>query len=322
MLLKPTRRDLLKLMAAAPAFSMPMAVRAQLGAPIGDNPAHFRFTVGDIRLTILSDGYFSTSTAGLGINADPAEVQAFLADHFLPTDMGYSHTNHVLIETKDATILVDVGSGTRWFDTTGRLLDNMDAAGVDPSDITHVVITHAHPDHIWGIRDDFDEAIFPDAEYIIGQTEYDHWMQDDLVNKVGPAEQQFVLGAVNSLSVEGADWTFASDGHEIVSGVRLISTPGHTPGHMSVMVESGDKSLIALGDCMSHAYTNFAHPDWYNGFDHDGDLTVQTRKRLLDRVTSDRTAIVGYHFPFPGVGHVQKDSAGYQFIPALWQFEA
>lgn len=322
MLLKPTRRDLLKLMAAAPAFSMPMAARAQLGAPDGDNPGYFRFSIGDIRLTILSDGYFSMPTSGLGVNADRAEVEAFLTSHYLPAHEGYSHTNHLLIETADAKVLVDVGSGNRWFDTTGRLFDSMDAAGVDPDEITHVVITHAHPDHIWGVRDDFDEAIFPNAEYIIGRAEYDYWMQDDLVNQVAPTEQQFVLGAVNSINVDGADWTMAEDGHEVTQGVRLIATPGHTVGHMSVMVETWDKSLIAMGDAMSHAFTNFAHPEWYNGFDHDGDLTVATRQGLLDMAASDRIAILGYHFPFPGVGHVQRDGNAYRFIPALWQFEA
>jgi len=320
-LLKPTRRDLLKLAAAAPAFAMPVAARAQLGAPTADNPAHFRFSIGDIRLTILSDGFFSAPTSGIGVNADPTEVQAFLSQHFLSPTEGYSHTNHLLIETGEATILVDVGSGNRWLENTGRLLDNMDAAGVDPADITHVVITHAHPDHIWGIRDDFDEAIFPDAEYIVGQDERAFWLLDGLVNKVSAAEQQFVVGAVNSLNVDGAEWTLAEDGHEIVSGVRLIATPGHTPGHMSVMVESGDKSLIALGDSMSHAYTNFARPDWFNSFDMDGEQTVSTRRRLLDMAATDRIAIVGYHFPFPGVGHVQRDGDAYRFIPALWQFE-
>ena len=256
-LLKPTRRDLLKLAAAAPAFAMPVAARAQLGAPTADNPAHFRFSIGDIRLTILSDGFFSSPTSGLGVNADPAEVQAFLSQHFLsPTD-GYSHTNHLLIETGEATILVDVGSGNRWFETTGRLLDNMDAAGVDPADITHVVITHAHPDHIWGIRDDFDEAIFPDAEYIVGSDERAFWLQDGLVNKVSAAAQQFVVGAGNSLNVDGADWTLAEDGHEIVTGVRVIATPGHTPGVLSTSFTVYDKGYPHAAVLFGGAGLNF-----------------------------------------------------------------
>ncbi len=319
-LLRPSRRDILKLAAMAPAFALPAAARAQLGAPAGANPAHFRFTLGEAKLTILSDGYFSMPTTGLGVNADHAEVAAFLEAHFLTPEQGYSHTNHLLVELGDAKVLVDVGSGNRWFDTTGQLLANMEAAGVDPSEITHVVITHAHPDHIWGIRDDFDEAIFPDAEYVMGEAEHAYWMQDDLVNKVEAAEQQFVVGAVNSISVDGVEWALAKDGHEVAPGIRLIDTPGHTPGHMSLVVESDGKQLMALGDSMSHIHTNFERPEWYNGFDHDGDLTVATRKRLLDMAAADRMSVLGYHFPFPGVGHVMREGEGYRFIPALWQF--
>ncbi|MCM2561414.1 MBL fold metallo-hydrolase [Lutimaribacter sp. EGI FJ00015] len=319
-LLKPTRREILKLAAMAPAFALPGAVRAQLGAPDAPNPGHFRFTLGDMRITILSDGFFSLPADGLGVNAPRDEVQAFLEKHYLsPTD-GYSHTNHLLVEAGDAKVLVDVGSGNRFMPSVGRLISNMEDAGVDPSEITHVVITHAHPDHIWGIRDDFDEPLFPDAQYFIGQAEHDYWMQDDLVNKVAAEDQQFVLGAVNSITAEGLEWTLLGNDDEIVPGVRVIDTPGHTPGHMSVVVESGGKQLMALGDAMSHAYTNFAHPDWYNNFDADGEQTVATRLRLLDMAAADRISILGYHFPFPGVGHVLREDDSYRFIPALWQF--
>ncbi|MCZ0811730.1 MAG: MBL fold metallo-hydrolase [Pseudomonadota bacterium] len=319
-LLKPTRRDLLKMAAAAPAFAMPAAVRAELGAPEGANPAHFRFSVGDARITIVSDGYFRLPTDGLGVNADPEEVQAFLKRHFLSPDLGYSHTNHLFVEIGDAKVLVDVGSGNRFMENTGKLMDNLEAAGIDPYGITHVVITHAHPDHIWGIRDGFDEAIIPDAQYLMGEAEHDYWMQDGLVDRVPAEDQQFVLGAVNSIGVDGAEWTLVQDGHEVVPGLTMFDTPGHTPGHMSLRVDSGDQSLIALGDAMTHAYTNFAHPEWYNNFDNEGEQTVATRKRLLDMAAEDRIAILGYHFPFPGVGHVQRDGDIHRFVPALWQF--
>jgi len=319
-LLKPTRRDLLKMAAAAPALAMPLAARAELGAPEGGNPSYFRFSVGDARVTIVSDGYFRLPTDGLGVNADRDEVQAFLKRHFLSPELGYSHTNHLFVEVGDAKVLVDVGSGNRFMENTGQLMGNLEAAGIDPYEITHVVITHAHPDHIWGIRDGFDEAIIPDAEYLIGEAEHTYWMQDGLVDRVPAEDQQFVLGAVNSINVDGAEWTLVQDGHEVVPGLTMIDTPGHTPGHMSLRVDSGDQSLIALGDSMSHAYTNFAHPEWYNGFDADGDQTVATRKRLLDMAAEDQIAILGYHFPFPGVGHVQREGDQYRFVPALWQF--
>jgi len=319
-LIKPTRRDLLRLAAVAPAFAMPAAARASFSAPQGENPAHFRFTFGEAKITILSDGFFTNAVSGQAVNASEAEKLAFLADHYLDGEVTYSHTNHMYVELGEAKVLVDVGSGSRFFDTTGRLVANMEAAGIDPYAITHVVITHAHPDHIWGIRDDFDEPIFPDAEYIIGADEYAYWMQDGLVERVAPEEQQFVLGAVNSIMADGLEWTMASEGHEVAPGISLISTPGHTAGHMSLRLESGGDQMIALGDAMSHAYLNFAHPEWFNGIDADGDQTVATRKRLLDMAAADRIAVLGYHFPFPGVGHVRRDGGAFQFVPALWQF--
>ncbi|PIE12911.1 MAG: MBL fold metallo-hydrolase [Rhodobacterales bacterium] len=320
-LIRPSRRDMLKLAAAMPAMALAAPARAMLGAPEGENPGWFRFTLGEAKLTILSDGYFSIPGTRLGVNADPAEVKAFLSAHFLPEEAGYSHTNHLLIEIGAHKVLVDVGSGNRWFETTGRLLDNMEAAGVDPSGITHVVITHAHPDHIWGIRDDFDEPLFPDAEYIMGEAERAYWTQEGLVDRVTETEQQFVLGAVNSINVEGAEWRLGGDGLEVVPGVRIIDTPGHTPGHMSVVLESGGKQLIALGDCLTHAYGHFAHPEWYSALDTDGEQAVATRRRLLDMAATDRMAVLGYHFPFPGVGHVKREGDVFRFVPALWQFE-
>jgi glyoxylase-like metal-dependent hydrolase (beta-lactamase superfamily II) len=323
-LIRPTRRDVMKLAASAPALALPAALpqaaRANVGPPAGENPALFRFTLGQARLTILSDGYFTLPAASLGINANEADVRAFLEQYFQSTEVSYAHTNHLLIELGDAKVLVDVGSGARFMPTTGLLGRHLEQAGLELSDITHVALTHAHPDHIWGVRDDFDEPMFADAAHFIAETEYAYWMQDGLVNQVRPDMQQFVVGAVNSLTTEGLEWTMVADGAEIAPGIRMIATPGHTPGHMSVLVESEGEQLIALGDSMSNAFTNFVHPTWYNGSDIDGDQTVTTRQRLLDMAAADRITLVGYHFPFPGVGHVLRTADAYQFVPALWQF--
>lgn len=317
----PTRRDLIKMAGLAPALALPALASAQsLGAPMGGNRGVFRFALGDVALTVLSDGHLALPTAGLGVNADPAEVQAFLKAHFLSPDTTYAHANHLLVETGAAKVLVDVGSGNRFLPTTGRLLDNLEAAGLALEDITHVVITHAHPDHIWGIRDDFDEAILPDAQFFIGGTERDFWLQDGLVNSVPTEMQQFVVGAVNSLNVDGAEWTVVGDEAEITPGIRVIDTPGHTIGHMSVVVESGGKQLIALGDSMNHAWMSTVRPEWVSNFDMDGEQTVATRKRLLDMAATDRMAVLGYHFPFPGVGHIAAEGDTYRFVPALWQW--
>lgn len=317
----PNRRTLLKAAAAAPALALPAPLLAQVSGPAGrSNPPYFRLDVGDAKITVVSDGYLGLGVDGLATNASMEEIVAFLKAHRLSTEQNYSHTNHVVIQTGEATVLVDVGSGNRFLPTAGRLMDNLGAAGIDPSGITHVVITHAHPDHVWGVRDGFDEPILPDAEYIIGAAEHDWWMQDGLVDRVPTEMQQFVVGAVNSLTTEGLEWTRASDGQEVVPGVRLMATPGHTPNHMSIMIESAGKQLLALGDAMTHAYVSVERPDWHGGFDYDGPTAVKTRKRLLDMAATDRIAVLGYHFPFPGVGNIMRDGDGYRFVPAIWNW--
>ncbi len=321
-LLKPTRRQLLETACLTPLLALPAMASAKILAPSTPQSAAFhRFRVGKAKITVVSDGNLNLPTTGLGVNVSRKDVQGFLKAHALSTTDNYSHTNLTLIELDDMKLLIDVGSGDRFQSSAGRLLDNLDAAGIDPDDITHVFITHAHPDHIWGIRDDFDEPLFPEAEYIIGSTEYDWWMQDDLANTVEKSMQQFVVGAVNSLTAEGLEWTVANDGHEIASGIRVIDTPGHTLGHMSLIIESDGQSLMVLGDSMTHAYMSFEQPAWVNGFDMDPDKTVSTRLRLLDMAATDGMAVLGYHFPFPGVGHVMKNAGEYRFLPAMWRWQ-
>lgn len=230
-ILRPSRRDLLKMSAIAPTLALSAPALAKVGAPVrGQNAGFFKFNLGAAKLTVISDGYFTTAARDIGINADEDEVIAFMEAHFMDATAHYEHTNHVVIEIGDNRALVDVGSGNRFLPTTGRMLRNLAAAGINEGDITHVALTHAHPDHIWGIRDDFDEAIFPNAECLIGMTEFDWWMKEDLVDADA---QSMVLGAVNSLNAAKSQLTITDDGHAIVSGVRMISTPGHTFGHMS-----------------------------------------------------------------------------------------
>ncbi|MCB1366576.1 MAG: MBL fold metallo-hydrolase [Rhodobacteraceae bacterium] len=319
-ILKPSRRDILKLAAAAPALVLPVPALAALGPPAGQQASHFRFTLGQAAVTIVSDGYFTMPTSGLGPNADRDQVAAFLEAHYLDATDAYRHTNHLYVEIGEAKLLVDVGSGDRFFDTAGRLMGNLAAAGIDADAITHVVITHAHPDHILGLRDDFDEPILQNAEWFIGETEIDYWLQDDLVNRVAPEEQAFVLAAVNSINAEGQQWTTVRPGQSILPGVSIVATPGHTPGHIALMIESEGQMLIAAGDALTNVYMDFAHPDWGIERDHDIAMAADSRKRLLDMAASDGIALLGYHFPFPGVGQVMRDGGAYRFIPALWRW--
>jgi len=319
-LLKPSRRDILKMTAAAPALTLPATRVAALGGPSGSQaPGYFKFTLGDAKLTVVSDGNLSLAASTAGINADPAEVQAFLMRHFMGPDRITAHTNHVVIELGDAVVLVDVGSGNRFVDSAGRMLENLEAAGIDYDSITHVVLTHAHPDHIWGIRDDFDEAIFPDAQYFMGEFEHSWWMTSDRINMVPEAMQQLVAGAVNSLNADYLQLEQVQNGH-VAPGITMIDTPGHTLGHMSLHIESNGEQLFVLGDVARNAYIDFERPEWVGAPDMDADQTVATRRKILDMAATDRIAVLGYHFPFPGVGQVISEGSAYRYIPALWQW--
>lgn len=319
---RPSRRDILKMTAAAPAIALARPAAAQTRPPEnGQNTGFFRFMVGEARITVVSDGHFTSAARGLGVNADEAEVSAFLERYFLDSTTHYAHMNQVVIELGDAKVIVDVGGGERFSETSGHMFANLEAAGINADDITHVVLTHAHPDHIWAIRDDFDEPIFPQAQYLIGSTEYDWWMKPDRVNEVAPTMQSLVIGAVNSLTAVEPLMARVSDGHAVAPGLRMIDTPGHTQGHMSLMVESNGESLLVFGDAVMHAYVSFERPTWFGGFDADGELTVKTRRRLLDMAAADRMAVLGFHFPFPGVGYVLPQGDAFRFVPALWQWD-
>jgi len=159
-----TRRKLIGKLGLAPlAFAGP-AWAGLAPPPSGQNAGWARFALGDFEITVVSDGSFTVPVELFGTDRDPAEVQAFLSERNLDTGISYSHTNHVVIDTGDAKVLVDVGSGPNLFATAGRLVSNLEAAGLGVTDITHVALTHAHPDHVWGMMDDFgDELRFPEA---------------------------------------------------------------------------------------------------------------------------------------------------------------
>ena len=316
-----TRRTILRSALAAPAV-LTLPAQAAMTAPEGEqNAGWYRFALGSFEITVVSDGNLLVPTTTIGTNQPREAVTSFLEDRFLDPATNYSHTNLVLIDTGDAKVLIDVGSGDKFQPSAGRVVANLEAAGIDIGDVTHVALTHAHPDHVWGMMDDFgDEPRFPEAEYSIAAAEFDWWMTEGRVDLVPEMIQGFVVGAQNALRPVAERTTMVKGNDQIVPGVTMIDTPGHTPGHMSVMIESEGQSMMVLGDAITHAYASFEHPDWQFVTDIDPDMAVKTRKQLLDRLATDRIAVVGYHLPFPGVGHVLRRGSAYQYVAAPWQW--
>ena len=276
---------------------------------------YFKFSVGEIKITIVSDGGFQLPISSIDINSSEENLKKYLKHYHMQEDHIYMNTNLAVIEVEDKKLLIDVGSGSRFIGNTGKLFDNLSKANIDPESITNVFLTHAHPDHILGIRDDFDETIFPDAEFMISEKEYGWWTKKNRVNEVDETFMQMVLWAQNSLNAIPEISLFKNE-KSILPGVTVFETSGHSPGHSSILIESKGSKLIIGGDVIRNTYTSLKNPDFIPDTDMDPVLAQKARFNILDLITTEKIPYLGYHFPFPGVGYIIKNEKIYDFIPA------
>ena len=302
-----SRRDMLSLsggLALAAALTTALPRRA---AALGT------FELGDKSLSIVSDGNL-VLPLDFAFPAPPRqELTGLLADYGLPTDALYPDCNVTILRNGERTVLFDVGSGANFMPTAGRLAGNLAEAGIDPSEVTDVIFTHAHPDHLWGLVDDFDELVFPEANYHMSRAEWDFWASDDTVNLMPEARRGFAVGARNRFDYLEESINLFGGGDEVVPGVEAVDTAGHTPGHTSFVVHAGSDSVMITGDAITNVAVSFERPDWPSGSDQDADMGAKTRARLLDRLVADGTGIVGFHLPHPGAGKVERKGTAYRF---------
>lgn len=278
---------------------------------ISTSSAH-RFSVGTFDCRVVQDGTFAYSHPAevFFTNAPEIERRQALQDHGIEPDDWQEYVSpypSVLIETGDHTVLIDTGAGGL-APTTGNLRSNLREIGITPTDVDTVVLTHGHPDHIGGCVDDEGKPAFPDAHYVMADTERDFWLSDPDLSRLTVGEelkrllrnipQQTLPPVEEQLELVDADTET-----EIVPGIRLLPAPGHTPGHMAVSIASRDDCLLHVVDTVLHPI-HLAHPEWYAATDHDPDQLVTTRNRLLESAATEQTLVCAYHFPAPGLGHV------------------
>lgn len=277
--------------------------------------SHAELLLGDIRLDVVSDG-FLTLPGDFIFDPMPKDALPPILDKYqLSADILEPPCNVTLLRHGDRTVLFDVGSGPDFAPNSGMILESLEALGVSPEDVTDVVFTHAHPDHLWGLLDDFDDPLFSQATYMIGKMEWDYWMDPNTVDTIGEARTSFAVGAKRRLEMIKDNITFFSDGEEIMSGVAARATHGHTPGHMAIEVRQGTEAVMILGDCIGNHHVAFEKPDWHSGSDQDHEMAAQTRVMLLDQLASEKTRIIGFHLLGNGTGYVDKTASGYTFVP-------
>jgi glyoxylase-like metal-dependent hydrolase (beta-lactamase superfamily II) len=299
----PTRRTVIQGIAGLAAGAV-LPARAAA-------PPH-RLTVGAFEVMVVSDGHLVLPTAMLAPAAPEAERVAALKSAGQSGAEYQSPTNCTLIRSGRELILIDAGSGAHFMPTAGKLSENLDAAGIDRAAVTKLVFTHGHPDHLWGVVDEFDEPLCPNASYVVAAAEWDFW-HGDAATRGLPAERAgFVTGARRGYAHIKEKVTMVKSGDDILPGLRVIGTPGHTQGHIALELAGG---LIVGGDALTHPVISFAHHGWQPASDHVPDQAAATRGRLLDRLATDKLRLVGYHLPFPGIGYVEAKDGAYRFVP-------
>jgi glyoxylase-like metal-dependent hydrolase (beta-lactamase superfamily II) len=318
------RRDfLMRSAAAALAPAALLALNPEVAdakeAMFGNKaPAWYRFKLGDFEATVVSDGTLNLGPAAPHYPKTPKEaVDELLTSRFQSPDALIAHENCLVLNTGDKLILFDSGIGTyKVFGTaSGRLANNLAAAGIKPDDIDAIILTHGHIDHLSGIMSDEGKRLFPNAQIVMSQVEHDFWTDEAKTSSTG-VMKLLVDSARKNLLPNKDRLVFVQDGKEAVKGVQVISTPGHTPGHTSYLLSSGAQNFVYTGDFVTNPAISLQHPDWTFNFDADPALAFQTRKRVLDMAAQDKLLLIGYHFAFPGIGNVAREGDAYRFVPS------
>jgi glyoxylase-like metal-dependent hydrolase (beta-lactamase superfamily II) len=275
---------------------------------------HSEINFGHTKITTVSDGSI-TLPASLTFDTMPKnELELIINEFSLSTDQLVRECNVTLVETEDRKILFDVGAGIYFLDGMGAILDSLDEQGLAPEDITDVIFTHAHPDHIWGVLDDFDDLLFPEAMYHIGRVEWDYWWNPETVNEVDESRVQTAVGAKTRFEALQDQIEFFDDGDEPIPGVLALMTPGHTPGHMSFEIANGSQSALIVGDALNNHHVAFKRPNWLSGLDQDPEMAALTRQNLLNRSSSEDMLLIGFHLPGGGIGRVVQSGKEYSFV--------
>jgi glyoxylase-like metal-dependent hydrolase (beta-lactamase superfamily II) len=322
-----SRRGLLGAAAATAASSLLPGLPAMAAAPFRNTlpPAWHRFRIGEFEATIVSDGSLPLGKPEPAFPASPPdEIRALLTGDFLDPASATLEQNALILNTGRQLILFDTGMGesmgeaSRMFGpTTGGLLQNMRAAGIEPEQIDLVVLTHAHCDHCWALVDAKGNRNFPNAQVAISETDLKFWTDDG--NKKGPEFMvPFIDGAKKNLAAYKDRMIMVKDGQPVVPDVVALSAPGHTFGHMCYAITSGSTTVVNTGDLAHHQILLLRKPLWEFAFAFDSDpkLSAQSRARMLDRLATDRHLILSYHFPWPGLGHVRREGEGYGWVAA------
>ncbi len=283
--------------------------------------ASYEFRLGSFRCVVVSDGTYTYANPALTFFLDAPEER--LREKLLANGVRLdrwtefvSDYSCLLVDTGSRRVLIDTGGGAL-SSTTGKLRANLRSLGLPPEDIDTVILTHAHSDHVGGNLGPDGRPAFPAARYKIARSEWEFWTAEpDLSRLRIPAHLQKVLASVGRshlLPLRG-QVDLIEPGEEIEPGVRSVDSSGHTPGHLAVDVSSQGEHLLYVSDAILHPL-HIEEPDWSAAVDVSPTEAAEARRRLLRRASSQHALVHGFHFPFPGLGHVGPVGEAWRWTP-------
>ncbi|MBR0828212.1 MBL fold metallo-hydrolase [Bradyrhizobium manausense] len=287
-------------------------------------PGFYRYKVGSFECTSINDGARTFPMPDKFVTNVPKEEALAAGDAaYMPKGMVTVPFNPQLINTGSKLVLIDSGNGAANFEASkgavGRTLQNLAAAGVDPKSIDVVLLSHLHPDHTNGIRLADGGLAFPNAEIMVPVKDWEFWASEENAAKApNDMMKNYFANVKKTFAGLESKVTKYEWGKEVAPGITSIATPGHTPGHTSFAVASGDAKVLIQSDVTNIPEFFLRNPDWHVVFDNDPAMAQATRHKFYDMAAAEKATVVGFHFTFPSVGHVEKDGAKYRLIPSLW----
>jgi glyoxylase-like metal-dependent hydrolase (beta-lactamase superfamily II) len=287
---------------AAAAAALLALAGAQSAAAQARAPATQHFRLGAFELTALHDADFSPPNDGkiFGLNAGAPAVAQLLAEAGAPTDSIAMSVDALLVKTPGHLVLLDTGLGPAGH---GVLMASLAQAGVTPAEVTDILITHSHGDHVGGLVDADGKPAIPKATIRMSAKEW-AWMQSQ------PRSKDLAL------SISPQVKTF-EPGKPVLPGITPIAIDGHTPGHVGYEIVSQGRRLTDIGDTAHSAIVSLERPDWTVGFDNDKAVGVANRRATLMRVASGHELVFAPHFPFPGIGRIEAAKDGFSWKPGF-----
>lgn len=273
--------------------------------------------VGDAELITVYDGIWQKKhdekfIKGATVDKTKAELRAAgLPDAFVPITFTIP-----VVRIGGKIIMFDAGTGGQLAPTAGQMAANLKAAGIDAAKIDMIVVTHFHPDHIFGLMAKGTNAqIFPNAEIVVPAAEFAWWTDESKTAKL-PANRQGLVTRIQATLGKWKNVRQIEAGADVAAGIKAVAAPGHTPGHTVFQFGSGADTAMILADTSNIPALFVKHPNWHAAFDMDGDQAEASRRKMYDQAIADKATIAGYHFGFPGSGRIEKDGSGYAFVPS------